>query len=156
MEPIIGLYVAYIFISLGITIWVGRTLFKNGRRFLLDVFKGDHDLADSVNHLLVVGFYLVNFGFVSLAMRSNNIDSVTTALEVLSAKIGGVLLLLGAMHFLNLFVFSKMRKRAETSLPFSKNGEPNRPAALGATGTPLAVSGLASEMARERAATPSS
>ncbi len=33
-------------------------------------------------------------------------------LEALSTKIGVVLLVLGGMHFFNLLVFSKMRRRA--------------------------------------------
>ena len=33
-------------------------------------------------------------------------------MEALSTKVGLVLLILGGMHFFNLYVFSKMRKRA--------------------------------------------
>lgn len=62
-------YLLYLAISIALTIWVGRTLFKNGRVFLVDVFHGNESLADSVNHLLVVGFYLINFGYVSLALK---------------------------------------------------------------------------------------
>ena len=59
-------YLAYLGISVALTIWVARTLHKNGRIFLVDNFLGNESLADSVNHLLVVGFYLVNIGFVTL------------------------------------------------------------------------------------------
>jgi hypothetical protein len=38
-------------------------------------------------------------------------------LEGLSGKIGIVLLVLGAMHFFNLFVFSRMRRRGLTITP---------------------------------------
>ena len=62
-------YLLYLAISIALTVWVGRTLFKNGRVFLVDVFHGNESLADSVNHLLVVGFYLINFGYVSLALK---------------------------------------------------------------------------------------
>jgi hypothetical protein len=97
--------------SLGLTIWVARTLHKNGRAFLVDVFAGRDDLADSVNHLLVVGFYLVNFGYASLALKhAERITTATEAVEALSYKVGLVLVVLGAMHFLNLFVFSRIRR----------------------------------------------
>src|SRR6476660_1665021 len=57
-------YLLYLPISVAMTIWVARTLHKNGRIFLVDNFQGNEPLADSVDHLLVVGFYLVNVGFV--------------------------------------------------------------------------------------------
>src|SRR4029077_8252858 len=90
-----------------------KTLHKNGRIFLVDSFLGNEPLADSVNHLLVVGFYLVNIGFVSLALKhGDKATDAQTALEILSSKVGLVLLVLGAMHFFNLYVFSKLRRRA--------------------------------------------
>src|SRR5215470_1224813 len=106
-------YLLYLAVSVALTIWVARTLHKNGRIFLVDSFLGNEPLADSVNHLLVVGFYLVNIGFVSLALKYGEkaIDA-QTALEILSTKVGLVLVVLGVMHFFNLFVFSKLRRRA--------------------------------------------
>jgi hypothetical protein len=62
-------YLAYVAISIALCVWVGRTLHRNGRAFLVDVFAAREDLADSVNHLLVVGFYLINFGYVALALK---------------------------------------------------------------------------------------
>jgi hypothetical protein len=106
-------YLVYLGISIGLTIWVARTLHKNGRVFLVDVFHGNEPLADSVNHLLVVGFYLINFGYVSLALKLGYIvNSAQESIEALSVKVGMVLLVLGGMHFFNLFIFSRMRRRA--------------------------------------------
>jgi hypothetical protein len=109
----VGMYLAYLAISVALTIWVARTLHKNGRIFLVDSFLGNEGLADSVNHLLVVGFYLINIGFVTLALKyGDKAADAQTALETLSSKVGMVLVVLGVMHFFNLFVFSKMRRRA--------------------------------------------
>ena len=106
-------YLIYLAISIGLTVWVARTLHKNGRVFLVDVFHGNESLADSVNHLLVVGFYLINFGYVSLALKLGyNVATAQEGIEALSVKVGMVLLVLGAMHFFNLFIFSRMRRRA--------------------------------------------
>lgn len=106
-------YCAYLVVSVALTIWVAHTLHKNGRIFLIDSFLGNEPLADSVNHLLVVGFYLINIGFVTLALRlAVRPDAVADAIELLSAKIGRVLLVLGAMHFFNLWILSRMRRRA--------------------------------------------
>ena len=105
-------YLAYLAISIALTVWVARTLHKNGRIFLVDSFLGNEGLADSVNHLLVVGFYLVNIGYVSLALRfgAKAVDA-QSGLETLSTKVGLVLLVLGGMHFFNLYLFSKLRRR---------------------------------------------
>ena len=110
---LVGSYLAYLVITISITIWVARTLHRNGRIFLVDTFLGNEPLADSVNQLLVVGFYLINIGYVSLALRSGiKPDNAAQVIEYLSAKIGVVLLVLGAMHFLNIRIFSTMRRRA--------------------------------------------
>jgi len=120
MTPIVWTYISYLLISVALTIWVARTLFKNGRIFLVDSFVGNEPLADSINRLLVVGFYLVNLGYVTLALKSTDRPAdLQGVLETLSGKVGWVLLILGAMHFFNLFIFSKMRKRAllQNALP---------------------------------------
>ena len=111
---IVWSYFAYLAISLAVTIWVARTLHKNGRSFLIDAFHANVELADSVNHLLLVGFYLVNIGYVALALRTGaDPANLREAIELLSNKIGMVLVVLGIMHFSNLYVFSRMRKRAQ-------------------------------------------
>jgi hypothetical protein len=100
------------------TIWVARTLHKNGRLFLVDAFSGRTELADSVNHLLLVGFYLINLGFILLFLRvgSKPADMVE-GVEYISTKLGVVILVLGAMHFFNMFNFSKMRRKAQLHRP---------------------------------------
>src|SRR6187431_326190 len=101
-------YLIYLATSIALTIWVARTLHKNGRVFLVDVFRGNTELADSVNHLLVVGFYLVNLGYVALALRADqDVSNVQMLIEALSRKVGLVLITLGIMHFFNLYVFSR-------------------------------------------------
>ena len=113
MDYTVGTYLGYLTISIALTIWVGRTLHKNGRVFLVDVFAGNEALADSTNHLLVVGFYLVNLGYVAFALTlGHDVPDLRRSIEALSGKVGGVLLVLGLMHFLNLYVFSRVRRRA--------------------------------------------
>jgi hypothetical protein len=113
MTPIVWTYLSYLAISIAMTVWVAHTLHKNGRIFLVDSFNGNEALADSINHLLWVGFYLINVGYVSLALRETQAPfNLREVLELLSRKVGVVLLVLGAMHFFNLLVFSKMRRRA--------------------------------------------
>lgn len=113
MQPLLASYMIYLVISINLTVWVARTLHKRGAIFLVDAFHGNAELAASVNHLLVVGFYLINIGFVCLALKSDAaIKDWLSAIEMLSNKVGLVLLILAGMHFLNLYVFSRMRQRS--------------------------------------------
>ena len=111
-------YLVYLLISVTLTIWVARTLHKRGAIFLVDAFHGNAELAASVNHLLVVGFYLINIGFVTLALKTTAvITDSRAAIEMLSDKLGFVLLTLGGMHFFNLFVFSRIRAHGRENGP---------------------------------------
>ena len=113
MDLIIWTYALYLLVSVALTVWVAKTLHKNGRIFLVDSFGGNEPLADSVNHLLVVGFYLMNIGYVTLALKYGvEIANAREAIETFSTKIGLVLMVLGVMHFFNLLVFSRMCRRA--------------------------------------------
>ena len=111
MSILVVAYAFYLSISVLLTVWVGKTLHKNGHHFLVDAFSGNEELAKAVNHLLVVGFYLVNIGFVALAIQMGMPKDVATAVERVSMKVGTVLLVLGAMHFFNLYVFARIRRR---------------------------------------------
>ena len=103
-------YAVYVTVSLAITYWVGRTLNRNGRVFLVENFEGQEHLADSINHLLLVGFYLVNIGFISLALRyGDKPEDAPGAVEFLSTKIGLAVVVLGGMHFFNMGMLVKFR-----------------------------------------------
>jgi hypothetical protein len=111
-------YFSYLAISIGLTIWVARTLHTNGRVFLVDAFHGNAELADSINQLLVVGFYLINAGYITLALKTTDpLSSLRQIIELESTKIGVVLLILGGMHFFNMLVFAKMRRRGSPPPP---------------------------------------
>jgi hypothetical protein len=109
-------YFVYLAISLAVTVWVARTLHRRGRIFLVDAFHGHTELAESVNHLLVVGFYLINVGYVAFALKSTgNPAGLRGTIELVSDKLGLVLLVLGLMHFFNLYVFSRIRRHGQES-----------------------------------------
>jgi hypothetical protein len=96
-------YLLYLVISIGITIWVARTLSRNGKVFLVQCFGQNPELADSTNHLLVVGFYLVNIGFITLTLSLGTEPTTwPEAIRFLSSKVGLAVLVLGGMHFFNM------------------------------------------------------
>ncbi len=127
MNTIIVCYIVYLLVSVALTVWVARTLHRNGRVFLVQAFRGREDMADAVNHLLVVGFYLINIGFIAFALRHGEKPLNTQeAFEFVSTKLGVVLLVLGVMHFFNMFNFDKMRKKGRAGAP-----APGAPAPVG-------------------------
>lgn len=122
-------YAVYIVASVGLTIWVGDTLYRNGRPFLVSVLKED-GLADSVNHLLVVGFYLVNFGAAAILINTGGTPGgFADMLKQTVTRVGVVLLVLGFMHFNNLLILRSIRRRDKrTSAPTPPNYNPYQPA----------------------------
>src|SRR5581483_4615558 len=111
MDPKLGMYVGYLTITICLTIWVARTLFRNGQLFLRDAFASD-EIATAVNKLLQVGFYLINLGYVALFMHTSEAVTPTTdALETGVWKLGLIMLILGVMHLFNIFVLGRFRRR---------------------------------------------
>jgi hypothetical protein len=124
-------YVVYLAASVCLTIWVGRTLYRNGRVFLVSVFK-EPGLADSVNHLLVVGFYLVNLGAAAILINAGGAPaSFADMIQETVTRIGVVLLVLGTMHFFNMFVLHLLRRplrqRAMPPPPYPAGAQVNQP-----------------------------
>ncbi|MER5333817.1 hypothetical protein [Micromonospora sp. NPDC002717] len=110
MDTKVWMYLVYLAVSIGLTVWVARALSRNGLVFLEEVF-ADERLARAVNSLLVVGFYLLNLGYVTVAMKHPDpVGSTAQAMEELSLKIGLVLLVLGALHFFNVFALGRYRR----------------------------------------------
>ncbi|MEU6340477.1 hypothetical protein ABZ883_05930 [Streptomyces sp. NPDC046977] len=112
MDLTVVAYVIYLLVSVALTVWVARTLSRAGKVFLEDVLHGNEKLADAVNHLLVVGFYLVNLGFVALYLKNADaVDDARGLFEALSVKLGVVLLVLGVLHLGNVWVLNRIRRR---------------------------------------------
>ncbi len=123
MSNILILYAVYLCCTIGLTIWVARTLFRNGQVFLIDIFHGNAPLADAVNNLLLVGFYLANIGYAVYTLKTTEyVFDARQVIEVLSVKLGAIILILGFMHFFNMYVFFKLRKRALNYKPNTLTG----------------------------------
>jgi hypothetical protein len=131
MSYIITTYSLYLALTITLTIWVARTLFRNGKVFLVDIFHGNAVLANAVNNLLLVGFYLVNIGYAVRTLSiTDNITDTRQLIEILSIKVGAIILILGVMHFFNMAIFFKLRSKAlqqkkfgTTHFPINPTGE---------------------------------
>jgi hypothetical protein len=120
-------YIAYLLVAIPLTVWVARTLGTNGYHFIKDVFAGDEQLTHAVNKLLQVGFYLLNFGFVTLWLRTADpILDARGVVETVAVKIGAVLLVLGVLHVVNVIVLNGFRKRAHVDARTLATLEPPR------------------------------
>nr|WP_315242416.1 hypothetical protein [uncultured Flavobacterium sp.] len=107
-------YSIYLPIALFLTYYVSKTLFKNGKIFMLDIFKGREDIADATNRLFETGFYLLNIGFALMILQMNiSENSYQELIERLSYKIGGFSIYLGIMLFFNLYFFFKGKRKAK-------------------------------------------
>lgn len=120
-------YLIYLPIAVGLTYFVSKTLFKNGKVFMIDIFKGKDDIAIATNRLFEVGFYLLNIGWALLILRinKNNFNhTYQNLMEILSFKIGGFAMYLGFMLFLNLYLFFRGRKKSKQNQRVMTQGTP--------------------------------
>ena len=116
-DHLLSVYLVYVSASIGLTIWLARTLFKNGEVFLEEVFADNPRMASAVNRLLVVGFYLLNLGYAFVTLKAGNeVNTRTVAIETLGVKLGSLLLVLGALHMGNLYLFHRIRRRGQIRL----------------------------------------
>lgn len=107
-------YFIYLPIAIALTLIVSRTLFKNGKIFMLDIFKGREEIANATNHLFETGFYLLNLGFALMILKLDIYkDTYQALVEALSYKIGGFSIYLGVMLFLNLYFFFRGKRKAK-------------------------------------------
>lgn len=107
-------YSIYLPIALYLTYYVSKTLFKNGKIFMLDIFKGREDIAEATNRLFETGFYLLNIGFALMILQMNiSENSYQELIEKLSYKIGGFSIYLGIMLFFNLYFFFRGKRKAK-------------------------------------------
>ena len=108
-------YLIYLAVSLVLTVWVARVLARNGMVFIKDALHGDTALAEAINRLLQVGFYLLNLGFIAWWLKMDSeVGSVREMIEAISFKLGAVMLILGVIHVVNVVALSKIRRRGMT------------------------------------------
>lgn len=118
-------YFIYLPIVLALTLYVARILFRNARVFMLDIFNGRTDIADSTNRLFEVGFYLLNIGFALWIMEIHgSMDGTQDVVEKLAGKVGGFAIYLGIVLFLHLWLFFRGKRKASEARRYA-----NRPIA---------------------------
>jgi len=109
----VTVYILYLLISVVLTIVTATILARSGRIFLTHMLGGDEALGGAISRLFAVGFYLLNLGFVILAMRdTGSVHSTQQAVQVLATKLGEAVLVIGALHLINVFALTRVGRRA--------------------------------------------
>ncbi|MBP6385880.1 MAG: hypothetical protein KA313_01210 [Pseudarcicella sp.] len=95
-------YIIYLIVSTYVAIIVGKKLHRDGSIWLESIVK-EKSFSDKINNLLLMGYYLVNIGYIFYAIISfGELQTYSDILRVLSNKIGVILLILGYLHYQNL------------------------------------------------------
>lgn len=114
-------HLIYIAVALPLTVWLAATLYRHGEEFLADVLPDRESLAHALNHLLVTGFFMLNMGWALLLLQEQPVVDTAEATRALANRLGLLLVSLGGIHFINLWVFERIRRsrRAEDNPPMA-------------------------------------
>jgi len=99
----IAAYAVFVALMVFLIVYVGRYFYTNGRIFILSLFGGNAPLADSVNTILLAGYYLLNIGYAFLRLRGwPPVTDLESGLSTLSTNAGGIILILAFIHYFNM------------------------------------------------------
>ena len=116
METSYIITILYLLIAGNTTYLLGKSLNKHGEFFLKSIFQDRMEIVLPVNKILLIGFYLVNAGFVLPFLKQPDaLITLGDCVEFLAFKIGVIYLVLGCMHFINILVFVIIEKKRNTS-----------------------------------------
>lgn len=116
-------YILYACISWLITVHVGLRFYKNGKHYILVLLQGDEQLTDSINRMLLTGYYLVNLGYIAISIQQwKTIDTVTALLTSVCTMTGKIMIILAVMHYINMGVLL-FYSHWHNNLSHNKNAE---------------------------------
>jgi hypothetical protein len=108
----IAAYCVYLPVIFYITVYVGRALYKSGEPFLVDSFHNNKVMAKVFNMFLLTGYYLLNLGYATFSINGwGSISSFSELIEDVSTHLGTLVLLLGIMHYINMYSFTRFSKQ---------------------------------------------
>jgi hypothetical protein len=118
MTPLIYTYAAYLVITIATTVFVARKLRLHGLTILTDGQEQRTALMNAFTNLVLVGFNLVTFGIVSYALNVNTpVATAEKSIEVLSQKVGLIIMLIAGVHFVLTIVFAAIRQSHNRNNP---------------------------------------
>lgn len=110
MTTMVWVYLGYLVICILVTLLVARALRMHGPVFMAGKDSNETPLIRAKTHLMIVGFYLITLGLIGFALRyGGSATDARTAIELLSTKVGGMVFVIGFMHFIMVAVFASLR-----------------------------------------------
>lgn len=105
-------YGIYLLITFVVVILVGRICYTNGNTFVLALVSEHEELCQRINRLLLLGYYLMNLGFVAISLVFwETIESIPHLIEILSMRIGFIVVSIALMHYFNLYWLTKYLRK---------------------------------------------
>jgi len=97
-------YIIYLLFTATVILAVGHYLYRSGAVLVSKAFLSDPGLGLTINKLLLVGYYLLNIGGAILLVSIwPDLENITQFMSSLFYFIARLLLVLGAMHYINVF-----------------------------------------------------
>ncbi|MFT5725794.1 MAG: hypothetical protein ACI9JN_002923 [Bacteroidia bacterium] len=107
-------YAIYLGVTFYITVVVGYSFHKHGIHLVLELFQNNHEGAHAINNVLLVGYYLVNLGYLTISISSwPEIQSLQVMVDLLFKKVAVILLVLAALHYNNIYWLNYLSKRKD-------------------------------------------
>lgn len=118
MNSNITAYIIYITLTVYIIFWIGRMFHRNGRLFILQLYKGDEHGTDIINNILLVAYYLFNIGYAFMKLRTwGKIRSPATLISSVSYHLGILILILAVTHYFNMLIIYFLSKKHNSLTP---------------------------------------
>lgn len=110
-------YSIYLLVTVYVTVVVGYGFHKHGHYLILDLFNGNEPATKAINNMLLVGYYLVNIGYLALSITTwPTLVNWADTIGLLFDRVSIILILLGLLHVNNivwLHILSKRKKFIE-------------------------------------------
>lgn len=105
-------YLIYFLFTILIIVKVGKICYQNGNIFMAQLIPKHQDLGQKVNQILLLGYYLLNIGYCAITIISwEQIRSVTQLLEIITSKSALIIIIIGILHYCNIFIITNYIKK---------------------------------------------
>ena len=112
---IIG-YIIYLPITIFITVFVGKQCHQHGLVYVKSSFT-DESLAEAINNLLLVGYYLVNIGYAIIGLKNwEFISNAADLISEISSQTATIILILAVLHYTNIAGLTLLRKYNKSNI----------------------------------------
>lgn len=115
-------YIIFLAVMVFIIGYVGRHFFINGKVFIRSIMNENRTLADHVNQLLLLAYYLFNIGYAFIKLRYwPKINNPELLVSSLAFNIGILIFILAVTHYFNMlaiYLFLKSKSISITNKSF--------------------------------------